>query len=185
MPSGHYDRSKRTIPAEVRFWNKVNKNSGRFCEENKTECWLWTGKPHKRGYATISLPNGTSHGDYKLAHRFSYELHNGEIPDSLIVCHSCEDRINIHDATHKLCVNPQHLRLGTYEENALDRVKSGRANSVRGEAQGASKLTEAEVKDIREKYNTGNYSYKQLAVEYGVTKMPIASIIKRKSWTHI
>lgn len=185
MPTGHYDRTKRRIPAEVRFWNKVNKNSGRFCHEKKTECWLWTGKPHKCGYAYISLPSGKARGDYILVHRFSYELHNGEIPPSLIVCHSCEDRVNIHDATHKLCVNPDHLRLGTYEENALDRVKSGRANSVHGEAQGSSKLTEDEVKDIREKYNTGNYSYGQLAVEYGVTKMPIASIIKRQSWKHI
>ena len=76
-------------------------------------CWLWTGGMQNMGYGVIT--NGR--GSKKLAHRFSWELHNGPIPEGLHVLHRCDT---------PLCVNPHHLFTGTAKDNIDDAVAKGR-----------------------------------------------------------
>jgi hypothetical protein len=99
--------SRRRIPLEDRFWPKVNKRG-------PDECWEWNGCTKPFGYGFISRrPSGNS----ELAHRVSWELANGPIPDGLYVLHRCDN---------PPCVNPNHLFLGDYGDNARDRAAKKR-----------------------------------------------------------
>ena len=95
----------RNDPQIKRFWSRVDVRSG--------ECWLWTAGKFAKGYGAFA------YADYKpgYAHRFSYLLHHGEIPEGALVMHSCDT---------PACVNPAHLRLGTAGDNARDSVSKGR-----------------------------------------------------------
>lgn len=90
------------LSAEERFWAKVTKTAG---------CWLWTGCVVRR-YGQFGVSPGVS----ARAHRFSYELAYGPIPEGMFVCHKCDT---------PLCVNPTHLFLGTNSDNQLDAVQKG------------------------------------------------------------
>ena len=98
----------------------------------------------------------------KAAHRVAYALTHGAIPDGLFVLHSC---------TNKACVNPKHLELGRKHKS--------------GEGKGNAKLTEIEVRAIRNANEWGCASNRQLAKEYAVSKSTIRRIVKRYSWQHI
>jgi len=105
---------KETLPLEERFWNKVNKTS-------PAGCWIWTASRGSAGYGQFLLkerPIG--------AHRVAWELTKGLIPLGLYVCHKCDN---------KLCVNPQHLFLGTQADNIADMVSKGR--QAKGDNHGA------------------------------------------------
>lgn len=80
-----------------------------------TGCWLWEGAKYGNGYGWIK-----SFGRIVSAHRFSYELHKGPIPDGMHILHSC-------DVKH--CVNPDHLRTGTHAENMVEAGERGRMRS--------------------------------------------------------
>jgi hypothetical protein len=101
------ERHKMT-PTE-RFWTRVDKSG---------ECWVWTGAHLPTGYGRLT---GAKRGMY--AHRFSWELHNGPIPDGLLVCHKCDN---------PPCVRPDHLFLGTNVDNIRDRDAKGRGNGGGG-----------------------------------------------------
>ncbi len=94
-------RGKRLQPtAEARFWAKVEKTG---------TCWMWTGSA---GGGDIQRPYGqfSVNGRLVKAHRFSYELHRGPIPDGLVLDHLCRNT---------RCVNPAHLEPVTFRENVL------------------------------------------------------------------
>lgn len=88
-----------------RFENKVNKTDS---------CWIWQGAIIKsRGYGSFRIGK-----DIKRAHVASFLIYNGEIQKGMCVCHSCDN---------PSCVNPEHLWLGTHDDNMKDMVKKGRA----------------------------------------------------------
>jgi hypothetical protein len=109
------------------------------------------------------------------AHRVSWELANGPIPEGLLVCHRCDN---------PPCVNPAHLFLGTQADNLADRDAKGRAVYRRGSKNGAAKLTEESVRHIRRRLKEGELQ-KTLAAEYGVSQSLIAQIRKGQVWGHV
>lgn len=80
-------------------------------------CWIWTGSVTKDGYGRFDCQLLTGKRKCYSAHKFSYLLNNGSVPDGLIVRHKCNNSI---------CVRPDHLILGTHMDNANDRVVSSR-----------------------------------------------------------
>jgi hypothetical protein len=108
------------------------------------------------------------------AHRVSYEMANGLIPDDLQVCHHCDN---------PSCVNPDHLFLGTNSDNVADCISKGR--QTRGSSHPVAKLTEQQVLDIRTKYASGLFLQREIAAEYGITQDNVSYIIHRKTWKHI
>ena len=144
-----------------RFFSKIEKKSSE-------ECWCWTGLKNTKGYGQITI-NSKKY----IAHRVSWVLYNGAIPEGLLVCHTCDNR---------LCLNPMHLFLGTNKDNMRDMVEKGRSGA--GEKHGNHKLTEKEVIEIREKYIPYKYTQSKLAKEYCVTQAAIYYILKYINWPH-
>lgn len=145
------------IPIEQRFWKYVKKTN---------TCWEWIGGINKAGYGRISQKPKVF-----LAHRYSFVLHKGDIPKYQFVLHSCDN---------PKCVNPEHLRLGGYQENCDDMYARGRA--VLGENRSQAKLTNKEAEEIREFYRSGNYSHRKLAEKYKVSSAVIFNIIHNKTY---
>lgn len=149
-----------------RFFSKINTN-------NPKGCWIWTACTNYAGYGVAWNGNKVVR-----AHRMSWVIHNGCIPKGnhhgTCVCHTCDNRN---------CVNPDHLFLGTQQENLTDMCVKGR--QALGCDNGQSKLTEKSVLKIRELYATGKHSQKNIAVEYGVDPSLISYIVRRKNWKHI
>lgn len=135
------------------------------------QCWVWTGYL-RNGYGLIVHERNRKEN----AHRVSWTLHVGEIPDSFCVLHKCDVRN---------CVNPDHLFLGTKLDNMEDKVAKNRQWKPKGEKHHLVKLTESNVVEIRELYLAGRYSQQELAVQYGVTQTTIGRITRRKSWSHV
>lgn len=101
------DVNKTHVPTfgmsnEEKFWHYTKKSE---------ECWEWQG-PTNHGYGYIRID-----GPKRYMHRFSWELHNGEITDGLFVLHKCDN---------PSCVNPDHLFLGTQRDNVYDCIAKGR-----------------------------------------------------------
>jgi hypothetical protein len=154
------------------FWSKV---PTRDCDE----CWIWEGAigPPTRGgfrYGRIfrRLPNSKFMAF--MAHRVSWEIHHSKsIPAGMIVRHKCDN---------PLCVNPDHLEIGTHIDNMSDSVKRGRI--ARGIKDGNSKLINRDILNIRRRSSSGE-SYSSLGREYGVAYTTISRICRGITWTHI
>ncbi len=151
----------------ARFWSKVDKRS-------PNKCWNWMAAKANWGYGVIGM--GGRAGGTVRAHRFSWELEHGPIPDGMNVLHHCDN---------PACVNPRHLFLGDDAANHRDMVAKGRESSPphpKGEGVGTSKLTWGKVREIRRRYATGEANQHQLADEYGVTQPNIGYIVRNESW---
>ena len=143
--------------ATLRFLRNINKT---------TTCWEWVGLLGKDGYGILYYPGGTK------AHRFSYLYHFGDFDQSLHVCHKCD---------HSKCVNPNHLFLGTHQDNMKDMFAKGRGPK-HGEEAWDSKLTNAQAVEIRRLYSIGNVYMKDLAKQYHVGFRCVNSIIRGRSY---
>lgn len=132
------------------------------------KCWLWTGTVTKRGYGSVWWK-----GKNYYVHRRAYEEKFGKIPKGLYVCHHCDV---------KLCINPDHLFLGTAQQNSTDMVQKNRqANGIKN---GNRKLTENEVHEIRKNRQNG-IDIDKLAEIYKVNRSTIRRIVVREIWRHI
>jgi len=153
------------MPLEQRFWRYVRKTDS---------CWLWTGATTNGGYGVIN--RGERGLGLVRAHRLSYEMHVGPIPEGQMACHRCDT---------PRCVNPAHLFLGSQSENMSDCSRKGRArgNNLRGSAHPGSKLTEPDVVAIREK--RAHTSLNALAREYGVSKRTVLFVAQCRHWRHV
>lgn len=138
-------------------------------------CWIWQGYVFNTGYGGIYTPLAPKKHTYRQAHRISYKAHKGDIPEGLCVCHTCDV---------KLCVNPDHLWLGTSQENIADMVQKGRQARQKGEAHGHAKLEAADVLEIRARESWGE-ERKLIASLYGVPPTTITQIVNRSTWSHI
>ena len=131
-------------------------------------CWEWQEGKSRRGYGVVHVPGvGT-----RRAHRYSFEISRGPIPDGLFVLHHCDN---------PPCINPDHLFLGTHADNATDKTLKGR--QPQGESHGRARLTENDVRAIRAKY--GKATGKELAAEYGMSLRQIMNIVSRKQWKNV
>ncbi len=135
-----------------------------YTAEPMSGCWLWIGSFNNKGYGVIR-----HFGNQMLAHRMSVIL-DGRDPTGKLVMHKCDT---------PACVNPNHLVMGTNQENMIDCSKKGRI--CRGEKNPSSKVNEDVVKAIRESGLNGV----QLANTYGVTKNTIYVIKRRRTWKHV
>ena len=133
--------------------------------DSATGCWMWTACVNTDGYGRLNVA-----GKMRLAHRISYKLHVGPIPEGLHVCHTCDT---------PGCVNPGHLFIGTPLDNHRDKVSKGR--STTGEKHGRSKLTENDITLIRQDTRTT----RELGALYNVHYSRISRIKRKETWKHV
>lgn len=155
-------RTFQARPVSERFWEKVQKTEG---------CWFWIAAHSGDRYGRIR--RGLRSGEYVKAHRMSWELHYGPIPEGMEVLHQCDT---------PLCVRPDHLFLGTQLDNMRDMIAKGR--DCRGEQISTAKLTAADVIAIRNAYKAGARQG-FLAEQYGVSINTVGHVTRRESWRHI
>jgi hypothetical protein len=143
------------------------KDKARFeAKINKTDsCWLWTGHKIKDGYGHIHL-NKTM----ILAHRLSYMIYKGNIPEGLVIAHTpiiCHNRA---------CVNPDHLTAKTMKENCLDKILDGTNKP---------KLTAVQVIEIRRLLSLGELNHGEIGKMFGVARSTISYINAGKRRSHL
>lgn len=172
---------------EEKLWYGVSKLSG---QGRDGDCWEWqyskrgSGDRVGGGYGYFTL-RGTKYS----THRFAYELTKGEIPEGLKILHSCDN---------PPCCNPQHLSLGTDQDNVLDMFAKGRGGIgeshwtkhkpeclARGEKQHSAKMTPEKVRAMRQRWDAGGATSRELAKEFGIKQSSAHKICARKSWKHI
>lgn len=149
-------RSRR--PLEERFWEKVQQGDG---------CWEWKAA---RAYGYGRIGAGGTYGPALMAHRVSWEIHYGAIPEGMNVLHHCDN---------PACVNPEHLFLGTHADNVADKVRKGRGADR--ERHGMARLTEAHVLEIRAAVSDGQL-LRIVAKRYGISESQVSMIARGLRW---
>lgn len=155
-----------TMPIEDRLKAMTVKNP-------VSGCWEWKGTK-RRGYGrTIigSRKDGTRQNI--TAHRLAYETWVGEIPVGYEVCHKCDN---------PSCINPDHLFVGTRQDNINDRERKSRNIIKTGEEHPRAKLSKKIVKEARWEHAFCGTSYQKLADKYGVSKTVMRNAIDCKTW---
>jgi hypothetical protein len=145
---------KKQHTVSERFWQKVGRSP--------SGCWDWTAARDRCGYGRLKVDGGI-----KSAHRLSWVLANGPIPDGLHVCHTCDN---------PGCVNPVHLFVTDHRGNMADMAAKGR--SPRGVASRSAKLTRRDILAIR----ADDRLQRIIAEKYGVQPQTISSVKRRLTW---
>jgi hypothetical protein len=139
-------------------------------EGHPDECWEWTGPRNGAGYGSMNVARVAW-----TAHRLSYALHHGDIPDGAFVCHRCDN---------PPCVNPAHLYAGTAADNNRDREERQRLLHPVGEDVPVSVLTNQQVREIRSLVASGE-RHATLAARFGVCKATISHIVTGRNWSNV
>ena len=187
-----YSQFSLTEKQAALFWQKVNKDCPAPAHLPWLgKCWNWTGQTKTpRGkqdcYGRIRMAGKMYH-----AHRISYALAHGEAPSHLCVLHKCDN---------PLCVNPDHLWVGTRADNNADMVSKGRDRRcepdkvwsrvnpervLRGSDNPKHKLTEDTVRCILAEYAAGGVSQQSLADKHGVNQTLISALVRGRVWRHV
>lgn len=142
------------------FWAAVDRRG-------VDECWPWKQQRLPDGYGRWTMGRRSV-----LAHRAAFVLSGGVLTEAApLVLHSCDN---------PPCCNPRHLSAGTHRANTRQAIERGRYVALRGEANGHSKLTAADVAEIRRRYVKGSSGV--LAREFGVHRTLIWQIATGKVW---
>lgn len=165
-------RNPRTQVLTMRFHFKRITPTARIeagsMPEPNSGCWLWLESVNRKGYAHLRYE-----AKMHRANRFSYSAYKGQIPEGLMVLHSCDN---------PLCVNPEHLSLGTAKDNNDDRDRKGRHRSLKLDQHPRTKFALTDIDDIRASQTPAT----ELAAIYGVSKGTIAAIKTGRNWkSHI
>lgn len=132
-------------------------------------CWEWQKSRWESGYGKVGV-----YRQIVAAHIVSYRLFRGPIADGLFVCHECDN---------PPCVNPDHLFLGTHQQNMDDMVAKGR--QTRGVLNSHAKITEDQVQEIRHLYAAGGMTQKDIGARFGITKSNVHLIVCGLAWKHV
>lgn len=143
----------------IAFWSKV------AITADDDKCWLWLASKNRWGYGNIKWQ-----GKMERANRVAWMMPNYVIPDGMIICHSCDNTS---------CVNPKHLFLGTHQDNMTDKVKKGRHVSLYGEDHPSHKISDEDVKYIRERYAMGGITYREIGEQLGISGDHVGAIVRR------
>lgn len=140
----------------------------KFIKGDKKECWLWQASI-SNGYGNLTYKNKSY-----IASRVSYQLYIGEIKSNMFVCHKCDN---------PLCVNPNHLFLGSPTDNVKDMMSKQR--SAKGEDHSQAKLINSDVVKIKEMLKKQNFTDQTIADLFNVKRETINRIKLNKAWKHI
>ena len=139
--------------------------------EHQNGCWIWVASQKGNGYGQFAYQ-----GRPAWAHRVSWTLRRGEIPGSMYVCHTCDE---------KLCVNPDHMFLGTHSDNMRDMGDKGRSRfhkqTFRGSEHGMAKLNEVQAMAIFR----ASGMYQDISDRFGVSPSTVGQIKRKEIWRHI
>jgi plasmid maintenance system antidote protein VapI len=160
----YYDKYGLEKDAEYRFKRK-------FERDDDSGCWIWTAATDKDGYGVHSDDND----DYVRAHRFSYQIHKGEIPKGAYVLHNCHN---------PACVNPDHLRVGTNSDNMIDAFEEGDITTEM-QREKVRELNREQVIEIRNRYQEEDISQVDLAAEYGVSGPTVNELLNGVTWSDV
>lgn len=157
---------QKAKPLLERFWKRVHKTD---------TCWLWTGAT-TRGYGQIAPDYNAVKKHMIYVHRLSWETFNGAIPPGMLVCHNCPGGDN------PLCVNPDHLWLGTLRQNLADMVS--KCGQARGEKNRHAKLTREQVRGIIERYNKQRTNVNRFAIarDFGISENHVYRLAAGRAW---
>lgn len=182
MCAAHYRRAQEgrdmatPIREMIRSGPDIDRLKAKMKVNDETGCWEWQKSLNTNGYGQFRF-----RGRPQQAHRVSWILHNGEIPEgegqykTLYVLHKCDNPI---------CINPEHLFLGSQSDNANDAISKDRWHQLpglTGEAHGRALITEDDVRAIR----ASDMPARKIAVQYGISHGAVQHIRKRRSWKHV
>lgn len=162
---GQIERAKRRPTMAERFWSKVDKTAG---YGPNGDCWVWTAHKDAFGYGSFNRRGYSG----RTAHRASYELNTGPIPEGMVIRHKCDN---------PSCVRPDHLDIGTHQDNSDDQVSRGRQRAPRGTKHHSNRLTEDQARAI----HGDQRCEKEIAAEYGVTTAAVWLIRNERNWKHL
>jgi len=172
-----YRSGNAPVDYEVRFWMNVR------CQDSG--CWEWSKCRHPEGYGEFWA------GRRFRTHRYSWQMHFGDIPDGMFVCHHCDN---------PPCVNPAHLFLGTHQDNMRDMIAKGRRNkaakprrrviqsrserSYVGQENPNGRLTEEAARQIISRLAKGEL-HTAIAADFPISHWAVAKIAQGRSWAHL